>query len=74
MSISLAITIFTHRLVNRPVKNLLTQTKRIAQGDLDAQVQDVTHDEMGELTDAFNKMTASLKSATGGTGGMGEKS
>ncbi len=63
LSISLAIMIFTHRLVNRPVKNLLTQTKRIAQGDLDAQVQDVTHDEMGELTDAFNKMTASLKSA-----------
>ncbi len=65
LSISLAITIFTHRLVNRPVKNLLTQTKRIAQGDLDAQVQEVTRDEMGELTDAFNKMTASLKSARG---------
>jgi two-component system, NtrC family, sensor kinase len=63
LSISLAITIFTHRLVNRPVKNLLTQTKRIARGDLDAQVQDVTRDEMGELSDAFNKMTASLKSA-----------
>ena len=63
LSISMAITIFTHRLVNLPVKHLLTQTKRIAQGDLDAQVQDVTNDEMGELTDAFNKMTASLKSA-----------
>jgi len=62
-SISLAITIFTHRLVNLPVKNLLMQTKRIARGDLDTQVQDVTSDEMGELTDAFNKMTASLKSA-----------
>ena len=65
LSISLAITIFTHRLVNRPVKNLLMQTKRIAQGDLDIQVQEVTRDEMGELTDAFNKMTASLKSARG---------
>jgi two-component system NtrC family sensor kinase len=63
LSISLAITIFTHHLVNRPVRNLLTQTKRIARGDLDAQVQDVTRDEMGELSDAFNKMTASLKSA-----------
>ena len=63
MSISLAITFFTHRLVNRPVKSLLTQTKRIAKGDLDAAVQIVTRDEMGELSDAFNQMTASLKSA-----------
>jgi two-component system NtrC family sensor kinase len=63
LSISLAITFFTHRLVNRPVKSLLTQTKRIAQGDLDAAVQNISHDEMGELSDAFNQMTASLKSA-----------
>ncbi len=63
LSISLAITFFTHRLVNRPVKSLLTQTKRIARGDLDAVVQNVSHDEMGELSDAFNQMTASLKSA-----------
>ena len=61
--ISMSITFFTHRLVNRPVKNLLTQTKRIARGDLDARVQNVSHDEMGELSDAFNQMTASLKSA-----------
>ncbi len=63
LSISLAITFFTHRLVNRPVKNLLTQTKRIARGDLDASVQSVSRDEMGELSEAFNQMTASLKSA-----------
>jgi len=63
LSISLAITFFTHRLVNRPIKNLLTQTKRIGRGDLDALVENVSRDEMGELSDAFNKMTASLKSA-----------
>ena len=63
LSISLAITFFTHRLVNRPVKSLLTQTKRIAKGDLDASVQNITRDEMGELSEAFNQMTASLKSA-----------
>jgi len=63
LSISLAITVFTHRLVNRPVKRLLTQTKRIAKGDLDATVQIVTRDEMGELSEAFNQMTGSLKSA-----------
>jgi two-component system NtrC family sensor kinase len=45
------------------VKKLLTQTKRIAMGDLDAMVPSTSRDEMGELSDAFNKMTASLKSA-----------
>jgi two-component system NtrC family sensor kinase len=65
LSISLAITFFTHRLVNRPVKKLLTQTTRIARGDFDALVHTTsfTRDEMGDLSDAFNQMTASLKSA-----------
>ncbi|MHB8909367.1 MAG: sensor histidine kinase [Syntrophales bacterium] len=61
--ISLAITFFTHRLVYLPVKKLLTQTKRIAQGDLDTLVQNIPHDEMGDLSDAFNKMTVSLRNA-----------
>jgi two-component system NtrC family sensor kinase len=65
LSISLAITLFTHRLVNRPVKKLLTQTARIARGDFDALVNNTSRvrDEMGDLSDAFNQMTASLKSA-----------
>jgi two-component system NtrC family sensor kinase len=65
LSISVAITFFTHRLVNRPVKKLLTQTTRIAKGDFDALVHNPSfaRDEMGELSDAFNQMTTSLKSA-----------
>ncbi len=63
LSICFAITFFTHRLVNRPVKNLLMQTKRIANGDLDATVKSDVKDEMGELSMAFNNMTQSLKSA-----------
>jgi two-component system, NtrC family, sensor kinase len=65
LSISFAITLFTHRLVNRPVKNLLTQTTRIARGDFNALVHNASfaRDEMGDLSDAFNKMTLSLKSA-----------
>ncbi|MBM4312425.1 MAG: HAMP domain-containing protein [Deltaproteobacteria bacterium] len=65
LSISFAITFFTHRLVNRPVKNLLTQTARIARGDFDALVHyaSLARDEMGDLSDAFNQMTSSLKSA-----------
>ncbi|HLA29373.1 MAG TPA: ATP-binding protein [Syntrophales bacterium] len=63
LSVSLAITLFTHRLVNRPIKNLLTQTKRIARGDLDTFVKSASSDEMGELSEAFNQMTQSLRSA-----------
>jgi len=64
ISISIGITFFTHRLVNRPVKNLLKQTQRIAQGDLDSFVRTGgSHDEMGDLSNAFNQMTASLKIA-----------
>ncbi|MHB8828593.1 MAG: ATP-binding protein [Syntrophales bacterium] len=65
LSILLAIVFFTNRLVNRPLKNLLTQTKKIAGGNLDAVVDNDSHDEMGELSDAFNKMTVNLKTAQG---------
>lgn len=63
LSISFTIIFFTHRLVNRPVKKLLTQTTRITRGDFDVLVNNTSRDEMGELSDAFNQMTASLKSA-----------
>lgn len=63
LSISIGITFFTHRLVNRPVRNLLKQTQRIAHGDLNTFVHRYSHDEMGDLSKAFNKMTASLKIA-----------
>jgi len=63
ISVSLTITFSIHRLVNRPLKSLLTQTKRLSQGDLDALLQYKSNDEMGELSDAFNQMTTSLKSA-----------
>jgi len=65
LTISLAIVFFTHRLVNRPLKNLLTQTKKVAGGNLDAVVENGSNDEMGELSDAFNQMTGSLKAARG---------
>ena len=63
ISVSLTITFSTHRLVNRPLKSLLTQTKRLSRGDLDALLQNKSSDEMGELSEAFNQMTTSLKSA-----------
>jgi len=63
LSVSLTITFSIHRLVNRPLKSLLTQTKRLSRGDLDALLKIKSGDEMGELSEAFNQMTTSLKSA-----------
>ncbi|HLA05632.1 MAG TPA: ATP-binding protein [Syntrophales bacterium] len=63
LTVCIAITLFTHRLVNRPIKQLLMQTKRIAEGNLDTLIRPASKDEMGELSLAFNNMTQSLKAA-----------
>lgn len=63
LSISLAIVFFTHRLINRPLKALLIQTRKIAAGNLDAVVENNSRDEIGELSESFNKMTENLKLA-----------
>jgi len=61
--IASVITYFTHRLVNVPVRNLLAHTRKISSGNFDSYVPYSSNDEMGDLTDAFNKMSQSLKSA-----------
>ncbi len=48
----------------RPVKELLFATRKVAAGDLTYRVQTKSHDEVGELTDSFNKMTGELEKAT----------
>jgi two-component system NtrC family sensor kinase len=58
-----ALTIFTQKLVNRPVQQLLQQTYLVAAGQLDSSVNLVVDDELGELAGAFNRMTRSLQQA-----------
>jgi signal transduction histidine kinase len=48
------------RSFTRPLQSLLTATKKIEQGDLDYRVLGLK-DEFGELANAFNAMSASLK-------------
>jgi len=57
------LSMLTHQLINVPVSNLLEQTQRVAQGDLSTQVTTYPRDELGELTEAFNNMTAKLRVA-----------
>jgi signal transduction histidine kinase len=46
--------------VTRPVKSLAEAARRVAAGDLAAKVDVESHDELGELASAFNRMTEDL--------------
>ena len=44
-----------------PIRNLLGAIHKIEQGDLSVQVREITPDEIGELSKAFNHMVRKLK-------------
>jgi len=49
--------------ITRPIARLRAKVQQIAGGDLDARVQDITSaDEIGDLAESFNRMTAQLRS------------
>jgi signal transduction histidine kinase len=48
------------RRTTSPILALQEHTRRVAAGDLDARVEINTKDELGELADAFNRMTRDL--------------
>lgn len=56
-------TLFIVRMVQRPVRDLIEGTARVARGDLDARLEVPMHDELGQLAHAFNHMTDDLKRA-----------
>lgn len=62
--IGLMITFMTLHFVGRPVRHLLKHTELIAEGNLDIKVPVISHDELGELSDAVNHMTVNLKKLT----------
>jgi len=47
-----------------PLKKLITAARAVTAGDLNVSVPVSSHDEIGELTDSFNTMVASLKETT----------
>lgn len=54
-------TAFIARRTTKPILDLELHTRRIASGDLDARIEVTTGDELGQLAEAFNKMTADLR-------------
>jgi signal transduction histidine kinase len=62
--VALLIGIFLARTISRPVRELTGATKRVAGGELGVQVPVRTEDELGELANSFNQMSADLAQST----------
>jgi len=52
--------IFIHRVVHNPVRTLQTGTERVAKGELGLQIPVTSNDEIGEVAQSFNQMSAKL--------------
>ncbi len=59
--IGIAISTLTSKRMVRPIRDLTEGVHRVGGGDLDVDMEVVTHDEIGILTDEFNKMTDHLR-------------
>lgn len=55
------ISIIASSLIFRPIKQLQSQMKRVEAGDLNVQIQPVTRDEIGDLTQGFLNMMSEVK-------------
>ena len=62
--IALLIGILLARNISRPVRELTGATKQVAGGELGVQVPVRTQDELGELANSFNQMSADLARST----------
>lgn len=55
------LSLFLTRRLTSPIKQLSVEMDRVSQGNLDVQIEPSTKDEVGELTQSFNKMVKDLK-------------
>ncbi len=62
-AVIICITFLTRKLVSNPLKQLLEHTERVAKGSLDSYLEIRSSDELGDLAEAFNRMTQNLKKA-----------
>ncbi len=59
-ALALMLGVLISRTLTRPIRELTRATHAISEGDLSQQVQVRTNDELGELAQAFNKMSTEL--------------
>lgn len=63
LSIAFILGTLLSRRIAEPVQRLAKGAKEIGEGRLDARIERISTDEIGELTDAFNQMADSLQTA-----------
>ncbi len=63
VALSLSLVFVTRQFIQRPIADLLAHTQRLARGDLTARIEPTRRDELGELEESFNEMTAHLQLA-----------
>jgi two-component system NtrC family sensor kinase len=59
-STGIIVLLLFHYRIGRPVGDLLSATRRVADGDLTSQIEIVRNDELGQLESSFNEMTKKL--------------
>lgn len=59
--VSIASAMLISRGISSSIKNLVTASRQLANGNLDAKVTKKSDDELGELADSFNSMATALK-------------
>jgi two-component system NtrC family sensor kinase len=59
--LSILLALLLSRGISSSINNLVTASKQLAKGNLDAKVSKVSNDELGELAETFNKMATALK-------------
>jgi two-component system nitrogen regulation sensor histidine kinase NtrY len=55
--------LYISRGITDPIEKLVLATRRVAEGDLEFEMEHESNDEMGLLVDSFNKMTINLNSS-----------
>jgi two-component system NtrC family sensor kinase len=58
---SIVLSYFLSRSISVPVHNLVTASKELANGNLEAKVEKTSNDEIGLLADSFNSMAYALR-------------
>ncbi len=63
LALSATMVIVFIRFITKPVKQLSRAAVKVAEGDLDIQIERASGDEIGRLSKSFNQMTSSLREA-----------
>jgi two-component system NtrC family sensor kinase len=59
--LAILLALLISRGISSSIKNLVTASKQLANGNLEAKVEKVSNDELGDLADTFNIMATALK-------------